>query len=609
MSKYKIVSGEATKKKPPVKIHLHMGQKGQEILKNAGSFLISLLIPVLVFLLSESMNHNPFSGMNSTAHPFNILIYEALFLLLFFLTGKVRIALPIETLLFAVFSLANYYVMEFRTNPIVPWDIYSIKTATSVAGNYSYALPAGIILRLFGFLALTVIGALIPLRFPKKTFRYRILPALLCFGILFCFYEKLGDESFRAKHHIYDKQFTPLSMYKKEGLALNFLMNLHFVFVDVPSGYDKAEVEALLTEANLREQEEISSYTGNYPNIVVIMNEAFSDLTVLGDMPVNEDPIPFVHAMLSGADNTVSGLLNVSVVGGNTANTEYEFLTGNTMAFLPNGSIPYQQYVKGEVSGLCAHLDQLGYATVAMHPYRPGGWMRNSVYPAMGFQEMYFEQDFKDTHILRKYVDDESDLANVLRVLKNKEQGQPMFIFNVTMQNHSSYSDTYEDLPLTIKMDGDNSISLSTYLTLLKKSDEALEGFLSEIASMEEETIVVFFGDHQPAASVVSPIFKHNGISSKELSDEEENRRYQVPFLIWANYDIEEKQGEETSANYLAAHVLKTAGLPLADYQLLMQNIEEEIPVLTAIRRKDAGADTDEAYKTYEKLQYYRIFH
>ncbi|MCR5033122.1 MAG: LTA synthase family protein, partial [Lachnospiraceae bacterium] len=403
--------------------------------------LLALLIPVALFYLTDSLKYNPFEALNKSAHPYNILIYELIFLFLFFLTGRVRIALPIQILLFFVSGLANYYVMEFRTNPIVPWDIFSIKTAASVAENYSYALPGETILHLSGYLVLLLISLLIPLKFPKKTFWIRLLPAAAVAVIFAGFYHLLGDAGFRARHGIYDKQFTPVSMYKKEGLALNFLMNLHFVFVDVPEGYEKEEMEELLAKAaGAFAPADPAEPTGqNYPNIVVIMDEAFSDLTVLGDMPTNTDPIPFVHSMREGAEDTVSGTLNVSVVGGNTANTEFEFLTGNTMAFLPTGSIPYQQYINGEISALPRYLESLGYDTVAMHPYYPTGWERNEVYPHMGFSRMLFKDDFTDTRILRKYVDDASDFENVIRQFENKG-ADPLFVFNVTMQNHSSYS-------------------------------------------------------------------------------------------------------------------------------------------------------------------------
>ena len=97
------------------------------------------------------------------------------------------------------------------------------------------------------------------------------------------------------------------------------------------------------------------------PNIIVVMNESFSDLSVLGDFEVNKDYMTFLHRLFEGEENTVTGMLNVSVCGGNTANTEFEFLTGNTMAFLPQGSIPYQQYINGRLPSLAEHLSSLGY--------------------------------------------------------------------------------------------------------------------------------------------------------------------------------------------------------------------------------------------------------
>ena len=120
------------------------------------------------------------------------------------------------------------------------------------------------------------------------------------------------------------------------------------------------------------------------PNIIVIMDEAFSDLSVLGDLETNKDYMPFVHSLQNGADNTITGYLNVSVCGGNTADTEFEFLTGNTMAFLPAGSIPYQQYIKDTTPSLASYLKGLGYETYAQHPYNASGWNRETVYPLLG---------------------------------------------------------------------------------------------------------------------------------------------------------------------------------------------------------------------------------
>ena len=90
------------------------------------------------------------------------------------------------------------------------------------------------------------------------------------------------------------------------------------------------------------------------------MNESFSDLNVLGDFTTNEDYMPYLHSLQNGAENTVTGYLNVSVCGGNTANTEFEFLTGNSMAFLPQGKYSVSAVHYERTPALPAYLASLG---------------------------------------------------------------------------------------------------------------------------------------------------------------------------------------------------------------------------------------------------------
>ena len=353
-----------------------------------------------------------------------------------------------------------------------------------------------------------------------------------------------SDEIVQQKLRLYDKLFTPTTISFKNGTALAFVMELRYISVDKPAGYNAdAAREELAAYAQPSEEPE------KKPNIIVIMDEAFSDPAVLADFQTNEDYMPFMHSMMDGADNTVSGWLNVSVLGGNTANTEFEYLTGNTMAFLPTGSIPYQQYIKAETPSMASHLASLGYKTVAMHPYKATGWDRDKVYPDLGFQEMHFLPDYKNPLLVREYVSDKSDFEKIIETYEKKEPGEPLFVFNVTMQNHSSYTESFDNFQPDITVEGANSTALNNYLSLMKLSDEALQELIAYFEGQEEETIIVFFGDHQPTNSVVEPVWKLNGKRNATLTEEELSRRYKVPFIIWANYDIEETTGVETSAN------------------------------------------------------------
>lgn len=617
-------------------------QKWTDRAKKCVPYLFLIMIPVLNFWLLEWFSHDPFQTMKPYVQWLNVALFWFSALFLFGLTGRVSRALGIQTAFCAVYGLANYFVLEFRGAPIQPWDILSIGTAASVADNYEYRLDKDALTALIGLLVLlaaefflradfygpfksrralkkeTAAGsgpkADTPERTPAKRRRVIIARTALCLvtGLLCFGYTKmLHNEDFvQKKLRLYDKLFTPTTIQFKNGTVTAFLMELQYMSVEKPSGYNEKDAREALASY------ETAGTPANTPNIIVIMNEAFSDPAVLGKFTTNEDYMPFVHSLLDGAEDTVSGFLNVSVKGGNTANTEFEYLTGNSMAFLPYGSIPYQQYIKNETPSMASWLSGFGYRTVAMHPYRATGWDRNKVYPLMGFDEMYFEEFYKDSDVIRKYVGDEADYEKIIQIYEQKEPGEPLFLFNVTMQNHSSYNDwaDYDNFSPDITVNGSNSEVLSAYLSLMKLSDQATERLVDYFANEEEDTVIVFFGDHQPTDSVVNPVLKLNGTSSSSLSTEEEALRYQVPFFIWANYDIDEESGLNISANYLASRTLDAAGLPKPGYFSFLSELEKQAPVVSAnhVSLSDgtfsAADDQDELLREYKTFQYHQLF-
>lgn len=540
----------------------------------------------------------------------NIVLFELIMALLLFLFGKLKTALRCQTILFMIIGLANYYVLEFRSAPIMPWDILSIGTAASVANNFKYTLSKETVFVLIGFVILILLESKVTLEL-KKDWRIRVGGVLASFALLWGFTAMLHQDSTVARFKLYDKLFTPTVMSKRDGTAVAFLMELKYIVVEKPDGYNKEDAAALLASYDTNDTESAT----HTPNIIVIMNEAFSDLSVLGDFETNEDYMPFLHSLMQeGTPNTISGHLNVSVLGGNTANTEFEFLTGNTMAFLPQGSVAYQQYVKSNDYSIATYLKSKGYDTIAMHPYNASGWDRDKVYPLLGFDTFYSLKDWVNPVKIRKYVSDQSCYDKIIELYEQKDANTPFFLFNVTMQNHSSYSEEYDNFHPDITVEGTSSKILPNYLSLIKLSDQALENLIEYFSKADEDTVIVFFGDHQPSNSVAAPVWKLNGRSGDSLTEEEEARRYKVPFIIWANYDIEAASNVETSANYLGSHVLRAAGLPLYDYRNYLSQLEGQYPVLTAIRAENAQGistpvkDVKSTLQDYMTLQYYNIF-
>ena len=631
--------------------------KKYEIIFNVIFFSI---FPIVAFYLMEFYEHNPFEEVRFMASFFNIILFELIAWILYFVTGRAKWALRVVFIVAMVFGLINHYVMLFRSTPFVPWDIFSIGTATSVASNYDFTPTAGVVGVTVIFIALIVLMYFVDFRIKWK-FRFRLIPTVLGILALCLFVNALQDEDFQTDNYLYPFLFTPAYMTKVNGMAVTFAMDLKFVAVDKPDGYSRQKAKELLdsytgaddnsdeaaasdNSTTIDEEADIDNANNNaanntaitdksnYPNIIVVMDEAFSDLSVLGDFDTNTDYMPFVHSLEKGNENTITGYLNTSVCGGNTADTEFEFLTGNTMAFLPVGSIPYQQYIKSETPSLASYLKSIGYATYAQHPYYGSGWNRDTVYPLLGFDNLSFMQDYFNQRFVRKYISDETSFDKIIETYENKPDGQPAFIFNVTMQNHGGYTDTYYGFDNTVTADKLNNSALDQYLSLIKMTDEDLKSLIDYFSNVDEKTIVVFFGDHQPNDTVASSVLAANGMDYNNLSNEELKLRYQVPYVIWANYDIDEATGEDTSVNYLAANVLKAAGVPTSDYQSFLLKLKEEYPIISAVRTdKTAGktanktsdkvsnksdkatgskkkqADSD-MLNEYKILQYYRLF-
>lgn len=579
------------------------------------------IVPIISFYLMEAFEHNALAEVRQEAQWFNILIFELIAWTLYLLIGRMTTALRIELAFALAFGLTNHYVMAFRSTPFVPWDLLSVRTAASVAQNYDFT-PTPRMIVVTVLFVLLMVAVCVLRKVPRIKLPIRLGSAVLC-GLALClFVNTLQQETFQNKHYLYPFLFTPAYMTKVNGMAVTFAMDLAYVAVDKPEGYSAEEAQKTLeqygnTDNVFADDEENTNDSKNrgedannkdLPNIIVIMDEAFSDLSVVGDLETNEDYMPFMHKMQQGADHTITGYAQVSVCGGNTANSEFEFLTGNTMSFLPSGSIPYQQYITKDTPSLASYLASLGYETYAQHPYYASGWNREKVYPLLGFEHLNFIDDYANKTYVRKYVSDDADMQHIIDTYENKEDGKPAFIFNVTMQNHGGYTDAFSDLSEDVHATNYNSEVLDRYLSLIRLTDQSLEKLVDYFSNVDEKTVIVFFGDHQPSDTVAAQVQDSMLLPGESVPDEQLRKRYQVPYLVWANYDIDGATQQNTSLNYLSAEVLKAAGVPTDAYQNFLLDLQKSYPVMSAAGRTDASDADENMLSTYKKLQYYNLF-
>lgn len=575
--------------------------------------LFALVIPVGCFYTFETLTHQ-MSTMIELAKRLNIAFYYWLFLFVFFIVGRTSISMAICVSAIAAIGVGNYFVVMFRSNPIVPWDIYSFETAMSVADNYVFSVDWALAEHIAMFILMLIVGVRTNIRLSKKILR-PILTVAMCIPAYF-YISYLWQDNLERNTGLNDTLFNAKYMHSKDGFFVSFILDIHFLQIEEPKNYSDEYALSLLNEQEVEKVEAPEEL----PDIIAIMDETFSDPAVLGEFETNKDYMPFVHSILRGeVANTISGYTDVSVLGGNTANSEFEFLTGNSMAFFPNGSVPYLQYIRDGISTIVPQLEEYGYTTYGTHPYRAKGWNREFIYDLMGFDYRYFQGSFPFEDKLRNYVSDEADFKSILEWRNNTEG--PFFMFNVTMQNHSNYGGDFDNFDPQIVAKFKNTSSnkyLNKYLSLMYETDQDVASLLSELSQSDRKTIVVFWGDHQPNDYVVRPIYKEYGLDFDNQTYEQQQQRQKTPFFIWANYDIQEQTNVEISLNYLNILLFETAGLQLDEYQTFRKNLwQGQIPMMNAVGYRndngdlveydDAPEEIQNLLNEYQNIQYYRM--
>ena len=522
------------------------------------------------------------------------------------------------TVLCFVIGVAEYYVLEFRGSPLHPADLLSIGTAGEVSSAYKFDLPISMCAAFF--LMLTVFAVEHKIRFVRYTGKQRIVWLCVLAVLTAGGFGYLQSQPILSTGKNGGFFWNLTSSYEKYGYFLATYIYENYQNVEKPEGYSAEAVEQLMTEL-IQEQTERSGQndsTGQLPNIIAIMNESFTDFASVGGIQTSKPLLPFIDSL---QENTVKGNLYVPVFGGGTANTEFEFLTGSTMQFLPTGSTPYQAYVKRELPSLASYLKQYGYETLACHFASGSNWNRDQVYPLLGFDTFLTNTDVGELEEIHGYPSDQADYEEVCRqyeAWKASGTSEHFFCFNVTIQNHGGYLSGYRSEDAPQYTGGQTSDDVEEYLSLLRESDRAFEQLVNYFEQEEEPTVILMFGDHWPRLNNAFINSMANQADTENELEKNQNK-YVTPFVIWANYNIEETQIEKLSANYLAAELLQVAGVPVNAYQNFLLNLSEEVPVIDTLGfiqsdglYADSGemldASSQEGLQEYAMLQYAHLF-
>lgn len=551
------------------------------------------------YLILEPLNHGKMIGK---AEFYNVICCVIPILAVLVISANVRVSAIVAHVLLMILAFANYFVYQFRGNELTYGDVKAVKTGLSVATSYQFHLQARAVYTIF--LMILYIALMMRMR---KRLQVRWAYRLAAVAVIAVSISRLAVNTSNMTTETWEQKGS-----YRNGFILNFGLGIRDTFISAPEGYSLDVIQQLEEKyASTEPQSEEED-----PTIIVIMNESFADLGVIGDLQTTEEVTPFFNSL---SENTTKGYAISSVYSAKTPNSEWEFLTGNSMAFLPTGSVPYQQYLDGDTSSIVTTMKQRGYKCLAMHPYYSTGWSRNKVYPWMGFDEMLFIDKFDNSKIMREYITDEEMYSKIMYQFKQKDPGEKLFIMGVTMQNHGGYTDSYMGFTNTVQMTNGYYTDVNQYLTLMNESDKALEQLITYFQGVDEKVEIVFFGDHQPGLN--SQFYEQlNGRGLAGLTTQQLEDLFTVPFFVWTNYESESEQVEITSLNYLSLYMMEKAGIELNSYQKFLADLREVVPAMNsrAYYSKSAGTylhynvaagrPEEQLLKEYEMLQYNCLF-
>ena len=296
---------------------------------------------------------------------------------------------------------------------------------------------------------------------------------------------------------------------------------------------------------------------------------------MLGNLQLSQENLPFFNSL---KENAVRGYVNASVLGGGTANSEFEALTGCTMGFFPTGYYAYQQCMVKPINSLVSNMEAAGYTSYSIHPEAASNWNRDRVYQYFGFDNSYWIEDFPGAEKIHYGVSDLETYRFVENLFENRQKGEKLFIFNLTVQNHGGYG---SDIDVTVDAQNASTSEADVYLSLIKESDAAFEQLIDYFEKQQEKVIICMFGDHQPKLADES-FYDAVYMQTEGLSERDKKLNlYKTPFIIWANYDIPEAEGLDIGMSYLGALLLKTAQIPCSPFYTFLQQEMERYPIVT----------------------------
>lgn len=517
-----------------------------KVLKN--SFFVCLLLALFSNIVVESL------GRRSIIQTFVYMIDKPLVFLyntmlmivpylLALLVRRRTFVYVVVTVLYVIIGSINFYLLSYRTTPFTGVDITLIDSLADILTKYFSGFQ--IVLVSVLLIILIVVLAFLWVILPKRKVKMHRLVSLLCI-VLYVF--SIGYvTNFALSKYVLSRKFGNLKIsYQEYGFAYCFSVTVIDSGIDMPDGYSKTMINRILDPSNTANADSTDYKT---PNIIIVQLESFFDPTDVIGLELSEDPLPNFHKY---SDEFTSGYVTVPTVVAGTCNTEFEMITGMDRSFFGPGEYPYKTILRETAAESIPYdLLQIGYSTHAIHNNKAAFYGRNVVYANLGFQTFTPIEYMSDLEYTPNgWAKDNALIEPIIDALDSSEG--PDYVYTVSVQGHGSYpseaSTDYQKIKVLGGLDSEEQVNeVQYYVNEINEMDEFIGNLIDTVNQKDEDTIIIFFGDHLPGV----------GLSDDDLIND---NMYQTKYFIWDNMGLEE-QDQDVYAYQLVALELAKFGI------------------------------------------------
>jgi len=553
-------------------------------------FSIVLMIAMFCFISLETGNHNTgflsvkYLYLNIGTIFFSIIIFSCLF-------RKLWISAAIHSIILNILAVVNYYVIIYRWVPVSTADINNIGTTMNVVNGYTFSITKNIVLIGCCFCISGVFTMLLYQREKanvekniKKTVN-NLVAILVCTCVFFY----TGYFSENSVKPVQTLTWSWQESYHQYG----YLASTIEVFcesldpVKMPETYNEKNL------TNFSERRKHSSTNTQYSDVILILNESYYDLRQIAEITTD---VPYMD-YFENLENTVKGYAVVPDSGGGTNKSEYELLTSNSLQLAPN-IVPFNTLDLRKANSIASYMSDLSYSTVGAHSEPALNYSRGRAYNELEFENIYFDGDFENLEYYqaREFETDKCLYDNLIKMYEKLPSEKARFLYLLTIQNHGGWdmNESADDFIHVNEDFGQYTEQINEFLSCMYLSDLALKDLIEYYSNVDRPVVLCIVGDHSPAFANEIVDNMDDIVTRLKLCS--------TPFLIWANYPIEEKNLGYIGMNALVPNILQAADMPLSPYYEYILDTSKQVPVLTAF---DVYVDkAGDIYQYAEKTVY-----